>query len=70
MSLLSDRIMSLGPVGQLITEKLREAFTPSELEVVDESHKHEKKDANTIEFNVPVAADSEVTVTYTVRITQ
>lgn len=32
--------MSLGPVGQLITEKLRQAFSPSELEVVDESHKH------------------------------
>ena len=32
--------MSLGPVGQLITEKLRQAFTPSEIEVVDESHKH------------------------------
>ena len=32
--------MSLGPVGQLITEKLREAFSPSELDVVDESHKH------------------------------
>jgi len=32
--------MSLGPVGQLITEKLRQAFTPSKLDVVDESHKH------------------------------
>ncbi len=32
--------MSLGPVGQLITEKLRQAFTSSEIEVVDESHKH------------------------------
>ncbi len=32
--------MSLGPVGQLITEKLRDAFKPSALEVVDDSHKH------------------------------
>jgi len=39
-------------------------------EILDQSHKHEKKDAETIEFNVPVAADSETTVTYTVRITQ
>ncbi len=32
--------MSLGPVGQLITEKLKDAFEPSVLEVVDDSHKH------------------------------
>ena len=34
------RIMSLGPVGQQITDKLREAFAPASLDVVDESHKH------------------------------
>jgi BolA protein len=34
------RIMSLGPVGQLITEKLRDAFEPSVLDVSDDSHKH------------------------------
>jgi BolA protein len=32
--------MSLGPVGQQITAKLRKAFSPGEIEVVDESHKH------------------------------
>jgi len=32
--------MSLGPVGQRITQKLTDAFTPAELEVIDESHKH------------------------------
>jgi BolA family transcriptional regulator, general stress-responsive regulator len=32
--------MSLGPVGQLITEKLRQAFAPATIEVMDESHKH------------------------------
>ena len=32
--------MSLGPVGQLITEKLRDAFKPSVLDVADDSHKH------------------------------
>jgi BolA protein len=32
--------MTLGPVGQQITAKLREAFAPAVLEVVDESHKH------------------------------
>jgi len=32
--------MSLGPVGQKIMQKLTDAFTPAELEVIDESHKH------------------------------
>ena len=32
--------MSLGPVGQTIMQKLTDAFTPAELEVIDESHKH------------------------------
>ena len=32
--------MSLGPVGQRITQKLTDAFAPAELEVIDESHKH------------------------------
>jgi len=39
-------------------------------EILDQSHKHEKKDAQTIEFNVPVGANSEAKVTYTVRVTQ
>lgn len=30
----------LGPVGQTITAKLKKAFQPSLLEVVDESHRH------------------------------
>ena len=32
--------MSLGPVGQRLTQKLTDAFSPVELEVIDESHKH------------------------------
>ena len=32
--------MTLGPVGQRITQKLTDAFSPLELDVVDESHKH------------------------------
>lgn len=32
--------MSLGLVGQKITQKLTDAFSPNELEVIDESHKH------------------------------
>ena len=32
--------MTLGPVGQLITQKLTDAFSPTNLKVIDESHKH------------------------------
>ncbi len=32
--------MSLGPVGQKITQKLTDAFSPAELNVIDESDKH------------------------------
>ncbi|MGI9464811.1 MAG: BolA family protein [Aestuariivirgaceae bacterium] len=32
--------MSLGQIGQRITLKLTEAFSPAELNVIDESHKH------------------------------
>ena len=32
--------MTLGPVGQRITQKLTDAFSPAELNVIDESHKH------------------------------
>ena len=32
--------MSWGKVGERIAQKLRAAFSPSQLEVVDESHKH------------------------------
>ncbi|MGQ0483805.1 MAG: BolA family protein [Hyphomicrobiales bacterium] len=32
--------MSLGPVGQNIAAKLTQRFSPSHLEVVDESHRH------------------------------
>ncbi len=32
--------MSLGQIGQRITQKLTEAFSPAELNVIDESHKH------------------------------
>jgi hypothetical protein len=35
--------------------------------IVDASAKYEKKDAQTIEFNVPVEKDGESVVTYTVK---
>lgn len=41
-----------------------------EWKVTEASHPHTKKDANTLEFNVPVPPDSESVVTYTVRIRQ
>jgi hypothetical protein len=39
----------------------------SQWEILEESLKHEKLDAQTIEFRVPVEADGEAVVTYTVR---
>jgi hypothetical protein len=38
-----------------------------EWQIVEESHRHEKPDARTIEFRIPVEAGGETTVTYTVR---
>ena len=32
--------MPLGPVGQSITQKLNQAFTPIHLDVIDESQQH------------------------------
>ena len=42
-------------------------FRWSQWEILEESLKHEKLDAQTIEFRVPVEASGEATVTYTVR---
>jgi hypothetical protein len=42
-------------------------FRWSEWEIVESSHEYEKMDAQTIEFRVPVEANGETTVTYTVR---
>jgi hypothetical protein len=42
-------------------------FRWSEWEIIEQSHEHDKLDAQTIEFRVPVEADGETTVTYTVR---
>lgn len=36
-------------------------------EILTESHSHKKKDAHTVEFTVPVEANSETKLTYTVR---
>ena len=33
--------MALGPVGETITEKLTNSFNPVEIQVIDESAKHE-----------------------------
>lgn len=37
-------------------------------EILTGSHEHNKKDANTVEFRVPVGADKETVLRYTVRI--
>jgi len=42
-------------------------FRWSEWKIVDASHEFTKTDAQTIEFRVPVEANGETTVTYTVR---
>lgn len=42
-------------------------FRWSEWRILEESHEHEKLDSQTIEFRVPVEANGETTVTYTVR---
>ena len=38
-----------------------------EWKLLEQSHEHEKLDSKTIEFRVPVEANGETTVTYTVR---
>jgi hypothetical protein len=42
-------------------------FRWSEWEIIEQSHEHTKLDSQTIEFRVPVEANGETTVTYTVR---
>jgi hypothetical protein len=42
-------------------------FRWSEWKILDESHEHTKTDAQTIEFRMPVEADGETVLTYTVR---
>jgi len=42
-------------------------FRWSEWKILEASHEYEKQDAQTIEFRVPVKADGETVVTYTVR---
>jgi hypothetical protein len=42
-------------------------FRWSEWKIIEESHEHEKLDAQTIEFRVPVEANGETIVTYTIR---
>jgi hypothetical protein len=42
-------------------------FRWSEWKIIEESQEHQKLDAQTIEFRVPVDADGETVVTYTVR---
>ena len=42
-------------------------FRWSQWQILEESQSHEKTDAQTIEFRVPVKADGEAKVTYTVR---
>jgi hypothetical protein len=42
-------------------------FRWSEWQILESSHEYDKMDAQTIEFRVPVEADGETVVTYTVR---
>lgn len=42
-------------------------FRWSEWQILEESHKHDKMDAQTIEFRVPVEANGETIVSYTAR---
>ena len=42
-------------------------FRWSEWKILESSHEYEKMDSQTIEFNVPVEANGETVVTYTVR---
>jgi hypothetical protein len=42
-------------------------FRWTEWKLIEQSHEHEKSDAQTIEFRVPVEAGGETKVTYTVR---
>ena len=41
-------------------------FRWSEWKILESSHEYEKMDSQTIEFNVPVEANGETVVTYTV----
>jgi hypothetical protein len=41
-------------------------FRWSEWSILDSSHEYEKVDSQTIEYSVPVEADGETVVTYTV----
>lgn len=54
--------MSLGQVGQRITQKLTDAFNPAELEVIDESHKHAghagARPEGETHFKVTIVADA------------
>ncbi len=54
--------MTLGPVGQLITQKLTDTFSPAELNVIDESHKHAghagARPEGETHFRVDIVADA------------
>jgi hypothetical protein len=52
------------PVEVVVRENL---YRWSEWSLIEQSQPHEKKDAQTIEFPVRIAADGEATVTYRVR---
>jgi BolA protein len=54
--------MALGPVGQTIMQKLTEAFSPAQLDVIDESHKHAghagARPEGETHFRVEIVADA------------
>jgi hypothetical protein len=52
---------------QIEVRVVEHLFRWSEWKILEESHEHTKTDAQTIEFRVPVEADGETVVTYTVR---
>ncbi len=52
---------------EAVTVTVREPI-PGDWEIVEMSHKWEKIDAHTIEFNVKIPANEEVSITYRVRV--
>ncbi len=54
--------------AEAITVTLRE-FVPGDWKMIEESTTHEKRDASTAEWQLPVPAEGSAKLTYKVRIT-
>jgi len=51
-----------------VTVIVQETLAGSDVEILTKSQDFTRKDANTIEFTVPIAAGKEATVTYSARV--